>query len=167
MGNEKTGKIFNFADQLRIGDIGEADFVTVYKSLKPVKPERSRIVDFILKNGKTVELKTDSYDMERTPNMFMEHETVTSKRTILGGPWRSLDHKIDFFVYYYIKNKTFFWFKPKPLCETIENYIKENDVKSIAIRNKNRDDKGEFKSFGYKIPRACLEKILLREHKVK
>jgi hypothetical protein len=166
MAQQKSKKIFNFADQMRVGDIGEAHFAETYKKLEPVKPEKNRKIDFMLKNGKTVELKTDSYDMEKTPNMFMEKETVTEQKTILGGPWRSLDHKVDFFVYYYLKNKTFFWYEPKALCETIEKYIKLEDLKPIAIQNRNRDDKGGFKSFGYKIPRKCLEKILLREHKV-
>jgi hypothetical protein len=163
---KKKQRIFNFADQMRIGDIGEADFIRIYEKLEPKKPEKNRKIDFVLKNGKSVELKTDSYDMAKTPNFFMEKETITEKKTISGGPWRSLDHMVDFFVYYYVKNKTFFWFEPVPLVKWLDEYIKSEKLKPIDIRNKSGNDNSEFKSIGYKIPREALKDILLREHKV-
>ena len=89
-------KVFNFNDQRRIGDIGESDFVKVYKKLKPKKSKTNFQIDFTLSNGKTVELKTDSYDMEKTPNFFMEQKTISGKKSNLGGPWRAKDHKIDY-----------------------------------------------------------------------
>lgn len=152
---------------MRIGDIGEADFIKAYEKLEPTKDPKNRKIDFFLNNGKTVELKTDSYDMDKTPNMFMEYETVTSKKTILGGPWRSKEHEVDFFVYYYMKNKVFFWFEPIDLCKTLDKYIKSEKVKPIAIQNRSSTNDGKgFKSFGYKIPREALVKVLLREHKL-
>ena len=120
-------KVFNFNDQRRIGDIGESDFVRVYKKLKPKKSKTNFQIDFTLSNGKTVELKTDSYDMEKTPNFFMEQKTISEKSSNLGGPWRAKDHKIDYFVYYFLKNKVFFWYDPIPLCEFLDKFVKESN----------------------------------------
>lgn len=163
---QKKGKVFNFKDQLRIGDIGESDFIKIYEKLEPVKSIKDRKIDFTLNNGKTIELKTDSYPMEKTENFFMEKNTILpDKREILGGPWRSFDHKIDYFVYYYMSDKVFFWFEPKSLCKFLDKYIKKNSIKPIAIPN--RDGKGNtFRSYGYKIPRKSVESIILKEHKV-
>jgi len=166
MTQKKKGKVFNFKDQMRIGDIGESDFIKIYEKLKPVKSIKDRKIDFTLNNGKTVELKTDSYSMEKTINFFMEKNTILpDARELLGGPWRSHDHKIDYFVYYYMNDKVFFWFEPKSLCKFLDKYIKSNKIKPISIPN--RDGKGNiFRSYGYKIPRADIVDVLLREHKI-
>jgi len=163
---QKKGKVFNFKDQMRIGDIGESEFIKIYEKLEPKKSLKNRKIDFTLNNGKTVELKTDSYSMSKTPNFFMEKETILpDEKVILGGPWRSKDHKIDYFVYYYMNDKVFFWFEPKPLCKILDTYIKESKIKPISIPN--RSGNGEtFRSYGYKIPRDCVVSVLLKEHKV-
>lgn len=163
---QNKGKVFNFKDQMRIGDIGESDFSKIYESLKPVKDTKNRKIDFTLNNGKTVELKTDSYSMSKTANFFMEKNTVSHDETSkAGGPWRSKEHKIDFFVYYYMTEKVFFWFEPKALCKVLDKYIKSEKLKPISIPN--RDGKGRtYRSYGYKIPRESLVSILLKEHKV-
>lgn len=163
---QKKGKVFNFKDQMRIGDIGESDFIKIYEKLEPKKSEKNRKIDFTLNNGKTVELKTDSYSMNKTPNFFMEKETILpDEQILLGGPWRSKDHSVDYFVYYYMQDKVFFWFDPTSLCKVIDRYIKKNKIKPITIPN--RTSKGEtFRSYGYKIPRDSVVSVLLREHKV-
>ncbi len=163
---QKKGKVFNFKDQLRIGDIGESDFTKIYEKLEPVKSVKNRKIDFTLNNGKTVELKTDSYPMAKTVNFFMEKNTILPDGTeLMGGPWRSKEHKLSYFVYYYMNDKVFFWFDPVTLCKYLDKYIKKNKVKPIAIPN--RDGKGQtFRSYGYKIPRADIVDVLLKEHKV-
>lgn len=128
-------KVFNFDDQLKVGDAGESDFAEVYEKLEPKKNLIDARIDFNLNNGKTIELKTDRYDMRRTPNFFMEQFTVSGKRKILGGPWRSKEHKIDYFVYYFIKNKVFFWFSPIDLCDFLDEFIEENQLTPISIPN--------------------------------
>ena len=165
MTQKKEKKVFNFKDQLRIGDIGEADFIKIYEKLEPVK-SKNRQIDFTLNNGKTVELKTDSYPMDKTVNFFMEKNTILPDETdIPGGPWRSREHKVDYFVYYYMTDKVFFWFDPITLCKYLDKYIKTNKVKPIAIPN--RDSNGKtFRSYGYKIPRADIVEVLLQEDKV-
>jgi hypothetical protein len=165
-----SGKVFNFKDQMCVGDRGEAEFIKIYKKkLNPVKSVDDRKIDFTLNNGYTVELKTDSYSMEKTKNFFMEKNTVLPDgKDIPGGPWRSLKHKVDRFVYYYITEKSLFWFDPKVLCDFLDNYIKENKLKPIPIPNKDSTGK-PFHSYGYKIPRSVITeaKICLFEDKVK
>ena len=157
-------KVFNFDDQLQIGDTGESDFVKVYEKLEPKKSTSDFKFDFLLNNGKTIELKTDSYDMRKTPNFFMEQFTVSGKRKILGGPWRSKEHKVDYFVYYFIKNKIFFWFSPIDLCEFLDKFIEENDLTPISIPNRDNNG-GYYEALGFKIPRDSVKSVLLKEHK--
>lgn len=166
MTQKKERKVFNFQDQLRVGDAGESDFIRIYEKLEPVKSKNNRKIDFTLNNGKTVELKTDSYSIEKTENFFMERNTILpDKKDIPGGPWRSKEHEVDYFVYYYINDKVFYWFDPISLVKKLDKYIKENKVKPVAIPN--RDGKGKtFRSYGYKIPRKDMLEVLLKEHKV-
>jgi len=156
---------FNFDDQKRIGDVGENDFLRIYESMGAKKSLTDFRMDFTLNDGKTVELKTDSYDMERTPNFFMEQLTVSDTGSNLGGPWRSKEHNIDFFVYYFVKNKVFFWFAPIPLCEFLNRFVEENKLKPISIPNKDRRG-GYYEALGFKIPRDVVASLLIREHKV-
>ena len=81
------GKKFDFNTQLSTGNIGEDHFKQLYSNLNPVKSEDLKY-DFKLSNGSTVELKTDTYDMEDTPNFFMEYYSDMKKLKI-GGPWRA------------------------------------------------------------------------------
>lgn len=157
-------KYFNFDDQSRIGDIGESTFVRVYGELGPKKSEEDRRIDFFLSDGKTVELKTDSYDMEKTPNFFMEQLTVTGNTSNLGGPWRAKEHNIDYFVYYFLKNGVFFWFTPVTLCEFLDKYIEEHKLRPITIPNKDRRG-GYYEALGFKIPRDSVKPVLIKEHK--
>jgi len=158
-----SGRVFNFDDQKRIGDIGEADFLRVYESLAPKQSTTDFKVDFVLGDNRSVELKTDSYDMGRTPNFFMEQFTVSGNKTSLGGPWRSKEHKVDFFVYYFINNKVFFWFNPITLVDFLNKYIEENMLKPITIPNRDRRG-GYYEAIGFKIPRESVVSVLLKKH---
>lgn len=158
-------RVFNFDDQRRIGDVGESDFVKVYKDLEPKKSETDFRIDFTLNNGLTVELKTDSYDMNKTPNFFMEQMTISGNKSSLGGPWRSKDHNVDYFVYYFLNNRVFFWFKPITLCEFLDKFVEEYRMKPISIPN--RDNRGGYyEAVGFKIPRESVKPLLLREDKL-
>jgi hypothetical protein len=77
---------FSFQAQLSIGDKGEKDFQEHYSKFKPIKSTDRRI-DFELCDGKTVELKTDSYDMSRTENFFFEILSCTKSKKP-GGVYR-------------------------------------------------------------------------------
>lgn len=144
-------KVFDFKKQMAVGDSGEKQFCLHYASLNPVKSE-DRAIDFHLSDGKSVELKTDDYAMEATLNCFME---ITSHGK-LGGPYRAQQDNVDYFVYYFIKNKTFFWFETKKLCEKLDILISSRRFKVKSIRNKG------WTAEGYAIPRSELEEVLLK-----
>lgn len=149
-----SDKIFDWKEQLTVGDDGERNFVRDYPELKPVKC-KDLIADFKLKNGWFVELKTDTYDMNRTPNFFMELYGNEQKK--LGGPWRAKKDGIHLFIYYFINNKTYFWFNPITLCEMVDKIIIKNKLSTVKIVNDG------WAADGYKIPRKELESILLRK----
>jgi hypothetical protein len=146
-------KIFNFKTQMAVGDRGEKSFVESYPELAPQKSE-DRAIDFILKTGASVELKTDDYDMSATSNFFME---VTSHGK-LGGPYRAKQDNVDYFVYYFIKNRTFFWFNTNKLCDALDLIISEKKLKLKTIRNNG------WEAQGYAVPREALESVLLKKH---
>jgi hypothetical protein len=142
-------KTFDFDEQLKIGNRGEKLFLELYPK---VKKEDGRIYDFSL-DGKTIELKTDTYSMDDTPNFFMEHlSDVNTGR--LGGPWRALEDKVDYFVYMFITQKQCFWFKPKPLVEYLDDYIKTVGYKTV----KNK----AWTSHGYTIDRELLKHLEIK-----
>lgn len=145
-------KVFDFKTQMAIGDIGENHFCTRYADLAP-KKSVERAVDFHLADGRSVELKTDDYPMDSTANFFME---ITSHGK-LGGPYRAQQDNIDLFVYYFLKNQTFFWFETKTLCPRLDTLIKSNRYKIKIIKNKG------WSAEGYAIPRAEFESVLLKK----
>jgi hypothetical protein len=148
---------FDFRQQLRVGDNGEADFVKYYKNLAP-KKSTNRKIDFYLGDGTTVELKTDSYDMNKTANFFMELYSDMETGAI-GGPWRALRDELDFFVYYFPRNQTFFWFTTGLLVARIDLLISQHKYTLRTIRNK------DWSGQGYTIPRELLEEVLFRVDK--
>jgi ABC-type proline/glycine betaine transport system substrate-binding protein len=152
-----TNKIFGFKAQMDVGDKGESDFKKFYEKLKPVKSE-DRAIDFVLKSGKTVELKTDSYAMDATANMFFE--TISSKDSgKLGGVFRAEQDNIDFFVYYYSTDKTFYWFEVKRLAKAVTKLIESGRFKVKSIRNCG------WTTEGYALPREELKDVLMKVEK--
>jgi len=137
---------------MAVGDVGEQAFIKAYSNLGPVK-SKDRAFDFHLKDGKTVELKSDSYAMEDTENFFME----ISAHGGLGGPYRALNDNVDFFIYYFLKNKTFFWFDTKKLCAKLDELILTKKYKIKSIRSTS------WVVEGYTIPRSDLECVLQRK----
>jgi hypothetical protein len=141
-------KTFDFNAQLGLGNLGELDFSRYYVNEKPVK-STDLAYDFLLGNGKKVEVKTDSYSMDRTGNFFMELYSDVRRMT-LGGPWRAANDNVDLFVYYFQPNKTFFWFEPKTLCQELEKAVFQYHFPIRTIRNKS------WETQGYAIPRDIL-----------
>lgn len=147
--------IFDFNKQLEVGDTGEEKFLSFYKDLHP-KKSKDRRFDFHIDGEKTVELKTDTYPIDNTPNFFMEMFGNIDEAK-LGGPWRALQDEVDYFVYFFIKNKTFFWFETVSLCKMIDGLIAQHGLKPREIKNRS------WTAMGYAIPRNELETILYRK----
>lgn len=146
---------FDFNEQLGAGDSGERDFKEFYKDLNPIKSKDLKF-DFTLASGEKLELKTDTYDMDETPNFFMEYYS-DSKNLKLGGPWRASNDNVDIFVYYFVKNKTFYWFKVQELRVFLDKYLDTHNP-----RVKNVPNKG-WLTQGFAIPREALDTVLLKK----
>lgn len=145
---------FNFKTQLNVGNVGEEMFLNHYKKRQARKAD-GRKHDFLVDESKTVELKTDTYSMFKTPNFFME-KFGNIETKALGGPWRAAEDKLDFFVYFFIKEKTFFWFEPKALVAILDPIIL--DMKPKIIDNKT------WAAIGYTVARdLCNSACLLQE----
>ncbi len=143
-------EIFSFNKQLRVGNLGEALFLKHYKGSKK---SDGRKYDLLYRKKK-VELKTDTYPLKKTPNFFMERYGDVDKRKP-GGPWRANDDEIHYFVYLYIADNTFFWFKTEPLVEFLNGYVK--GMKGKRINNKT------YASLGYCIDRGDLHHLIIRK----
>ena len=143
---------FDFKEQMVVGDVGEKDFVRCYPNLTPQK-SKNLAWDFNLNTGMTVELKTDDYPMSKTPNFFMETVSDT-KSGKLGGPFRAFDDGVNFFVYYFLRDKTFFWFETDKLHAKLKELIETGQFPLKSVQNRN------WVTQGYAIPRKLLESII-------
>lgn len=147
-------EIFGFKKQLDVGNVGESLFLKHYKG-SAKSPERKFDITY---EGKRVELKTDTYPMQETPNYFMErYGSVEDKK--VGGPWRAKEDSIDYFVYLFLANKTFFWFETTKLVDFLDKYTKTMRGKTVANRT--------YSSLGFCVPRDAVEHLLIKTDKVK
>lgn len=151
--NNNRKKVFNFKKQLDVGNIGEQLFLDTYEGA--VKSTDLKY-DFLIGDTK-VELKTDSWRMEDTPNFFMEKISNSNKNSI-GGPYRAMQDNIDFFVYLFIKDNVFFWFDSKRLCRTLDRLTK--NMKYHKIWNRSYD------TLGHLIPRDSVKHLVIQKDEV-
>lgn len=139
-------KIFDFKKQLAYGNKKELEFIEIYP--KQLVIADSRKYDFDLKNGKTLELKSDNYDADKTTNFFMERYSDMYKKTP-GGIWRAAEDDIDIFIYWFPKNKLYFEFtKLKNLAKVLDKITDGMYVQTV--RN------ASWITAGYKVPRDLL-----------
>jgi hypothetical protein len=136
--------IHKFQKSLKVGKAGEATLLKLWPELVAIAGGRKG--DFLLGDQK-VELKTDSYDMDASPNFFMERYSgsIVNKE---GGPWQSLEHGSHLFVYFFSKNLTAFVFNTEKLVEALNVLIP--DLKPVTVRNIG------WNTVGYKVPREAL-----------
>ncbi len=146
-------EVFSFKKQLDVGNIGETLFLKYYKG--SAKSD-GRKYDITFK-GKKVELKTDTYPMSKTANYFMErYGSVEDKK--VGGPWRAKEDGVDYFVYLFIADKTFFWFDTVSLVKFLDEHTKKMRGKTVANKT--------YSSLGFCVPRDDLTHLLIRTDKV-
>lgn len=146
-------KVFDFKGQLNTGNVGEKLFTEYYEKLNPEKSTEDLAYDFTI-SGQKVELKTDTYRLTDSANFFMERYGC-NKTFKSGGPWRTLEDKIEWFVYFYINDKIFYWFDPKTLCPFLDKYIQNKGYKEIRNRG--------WTAIGYTVPREECEHLLIRK----
>jgi len=154
---ETTKPNFNFSQQLKIGDTGERMFEGYYDPIYGVTKAETPDYDFLLGNGEKVELKTDTYALDETKNFFFEKfSDIKTKK--LGGPWRAKRDMVNYFVYLYIKDKTFYWFNPVLLCSILDKITKKMHTKYI----KNI----AWTTSGYAVPRESCMNVCFKTEKI-
>lgn len=148
-------KTFSFKKQLKYGDDGEDFFIKCYHKLNPRKSS-SREADIIINDKEKVELKSDRYTEEKTENFFIEliGNTNTGK---LGGAHLSVKNDIDFFVYHYVNNRTFYWFRPSELV----SFVNSNKDKLVKKEVRNIG----WASLGVLVPRNMVKHLVIRKDK--
>lgn len=147
-------KSFGWKEQLKVGTRGEELFIQNYHSPLVIVPEHK--VDFRrVTDGKTIELKTDTYNIAKTPNFFWERFSDVHKKTP-GGPWRARKDRVDIYCYYFVRHNLYFEFTDiKRLCKELEKLTKRQGL--VFVKNR------AWITGGYTVPR---EKVahLYTEH---
>lgn len=111
--------------------------------------------DFIDAKDTVIELKTDTYEMDKTPNFFIERWSDVEKK-YPGGPWQAHLKGVEVFVYLFIQNKTWFIFRDVP---KLLSRLDELTHKAYAINIPNRG----WTTQGYRIKRADLQDLFTME----
>lgn len=154
MSEYKRKTTFDFGTQKAAGKLGEAKFLELWPELKPTSGLAG---DFTTPSGAVVELKSDSYTIERTTNFFMERYGDI-KRQAPGGPWQAMQHGCKYFVYYYPKSGVAYVFEVQQLVAQLNALVPQ--LKMFTIYNSS------WQTGGFKVPRVFLQDICLAELKV-
>lgn len=139
----------SFSSSLAKGQQAEALFLAARPDLKRLDGRKH---DFVAPDGSTYELKGDQYDMSKTKNFFVELVS-NSRKLSPGGPAQALKNGTKYWVYMYVKNKTYYIFDTVELVETIQNLLISEQLELRSIPNK------KYATFGVKVPRKLLEHI--------
>lgn len=136
----------SFAKSLAIGKAGESLFLKHWPNkLTRLAGRKSDFYDEV--TGNRLELKSDSYDMSKTENFFIELWSDFEKQK-LGGPSQAAINKSDLYIYNFYTNRTMFVFEVAALAAYIDQ-IKDSYPPSF-VRNQ------AWTTVGIKVPRADL-----------
>lgn len=143
---------WSWKKQLEVGQNGEHMLIQHYH--EPLIVAHNLKWDFVqLSDGAKVEVKTDTYDMNSTPNFFMERWGNEADKKP-GGPWRARKHSVDHFVYFFVANRTYFVFTDvKELCARADKIAKRKSTREIKVKNKG------YLTVGYPMPRDEFEDL--------
>lgn len=145
---EREG-MFDFNEQLKVGSRGEEIFLERYPNKLSIYPGRDG--DFITEDGKKIELKTDTYNMNKTSNFFIERYSDIDKKSP-GSVWQASEHGCDIFCYMFVRHNTWFQFNDIPKLITRLEDLTSN-MGLIYIKNRC------WITGGYKIPREELSDL--------
>lgn len=148
---DKPASPFSFKEQLKVSRKGELLFLKKWPH--PVTKLEGKGPDFMDTEGRVIELKTDTYDIRKTENFFMEVWSVApreGKPGKPGGPWQAASKGCTCFVYLFLTNKTWFIFEDVPALLTTLDKLRENNKYLVAVRNAG------YTTLGLKVKRSDL-----------
>lgn len=137
----------NFKADLERGLQGQIAFMRLFANLTASDGKRG---DLTCPDGHKIELKTDSYDANKTANFFIERYS-SIERGSPGGPWQAAQHGCKYFVYYFSLNQRGYVFAVDDLLKQLTAV--ESKLTPVNIRNKS------WTTVGYKVPRSSLQPI--------
>lgn len=143
---KRHSRIYSWKSRLAIGKRGEAWFAKHYGAT--VTPPECMEYDLVLPDGRTVELKTDTYDHTKTEYYFMER--LCGEKA--GGPWRAEQDDIDVFAYLFM-NPTplcFVWSDVLGLVAQLDAWVDTNNPWQHTVRSQG------WTAWGYRVPRGRL-----------
>lgn len=144
--------IHNFHKSLKKGQAVEAQFLEKFKDRITQHESGGKVADFsILRTGKTIELKTDFYHPDKTPNFALE---LFSYGTKAGGPFQSQEKGVDFFVYQFAQTGDIYCFEVGPLVAELKRI--QNTCRLIEVPNHG------FKTTCLLVPRGLLSKLNIK-----
>ena len=141
---------FDFKEQLAVGSRGEELFLEYYPTKITIHAEHAYDFDCV-KTGAKIELKTDTYNIEKTDNFFLERYSDVHKKSP-GGPWQSIEKGVTVFCYYFVRNNIWFQFNDLPALIERANELTANQG-LVYIKNKG------WVTAGYKVKREDLEDL--------
>ena len=121
-----SSKSFKWKDQLEVGSRGEELLMEHYPT--PLVIYAAHRADFRrLSDGKLVELKTDTYSLEKTENIFAERwGNIEEKKP--GGPWRARKDRVGVFIYYFSGHNVWLEWDTKELCKLLDKLTKKSKL---------------------------------------
>jgi hypothetical protein len=148
-----SGKKFDFQTQIEIGNQGEIWLKANYHQQLQKVDKLSPVGDFLRADGKIIEIKTDTYPIDRTPNFFFEQYSSLDAKS-LGGPWRAYEKGADIFLYFYVSSGVYYEFEDLyNLVRRTDEIIKTKKLRPIYIRNRG------WTTTGFKIERQWVSDL--------
>lgn len=144
----------NFKRDLAKGQKSELDFHKRYEHCL-VRTDGRRGDFEVLKTGAVIELKSDYHDPRKTKNFFLERFSYDDKP---GGIWQSVDHGVEYFVYWFPVTGETFYFNAKKLLRKVIKLTRKMDL--IDIKNENHVTRG------YLVERELLRNLFLEPEEV-
>ena len=142
----------DFKSDLHTGQKGESLLLELWPEL--IRQDGFHF-DFLTPDCCALELKTDTYDMQKTDNFFIERWSDLHKKRP-GGPFQALGRGASLFAYLYIKNKKCFVFNTVDLIKHVMELENKKQVSLVYIRNV------AWTTTGYKIPRDSVKHLILK-----
>lgn len=141
----------NFQTDLARGRIGELGFL--HATGGTVTPTDGREGDFIITGTNIkLEVKTDNYDLDRTPNCFLEKYRSGNR---LGGPWQSAEHGCKYFLYCFASHGVIFTFETKKLIERLDLLHDSKNLTLTDVQNPG------YVTRGLKVNRDLITDLML------
>lgn len=139
----------NFQSDLNRGLMGQQLFAKFCNGVSMTDGKKG---DFLLANGDVVEVKADFYNINKSPNFFIERYSSLEKGSP-GGPWQALAHNTTYFAYLYVQNLKLYIFETGLLVKELESL--NPAPKPVSIKNKS------WTTVGFKVPRDSLSPIII------